>query len=116
MCQTQLRLRLFLDLLLVTECSTAGRKLLQRRDVLLDDPRVVIGFTLLTLGYDLNTKDPAQLQEAKQKLQELILRSRFDANKEYEIQSTPSFVINGEMHAGALPIEAFAKLIEPHLN
>ena len=42
------------------------------RMVFLDDSRVVVGLTLLTLGYDLNTTDPAQLEEAKVKLAELI--------------------------------------------
>jgi spermidine/putrescine-binding protein len=42
------------------------------RMVFIDDSRVVIGLTLLTLGYDVNTKDPAQLEEAKNKLAELI--------------------------------------------
>lgn len=42
------------------------------RMVFLDDSRVVIGITLLTLGYDLNTTDPAQLEEARVKLAELI--------------------------------------------
>src|SRR3990172_6037706 len=36
--------------------------------VFLDDSRAVIGATLLTLGYDVNTKDPKQLDEAKAKL------------------------------------------------
>jgi spermidine/putrescine-binding protein len=42
------------------------------RMVFLDDSRAVIGLTLLTLGYDVNTKDPAQLDEAKAKLKELV--------------------------------------------
>lgn len=53
---------------------------------------------------------------ADQELQDQILRSRLDGSREYEITSTPSFVINGNVHAGALPIDAFSKLIEPHLN
>jgi spermidine/putrescine-binding protein len=40
--------------------------------VMLDDSRATIGATLLTLGYDVNTKDPAQLNEAKAKLKELV--------------------------------------------
>jgi len=40
--------------------------------IFLDDSRAVIGITLLTLGYDVNTTDPAQLEEAKAKLAELI--------------------------------------------
>ncbi len=42
------------------------------RMVFIDDSRVVIGVTLATLGYDMNSKDPAQLEEAKVKLAELI--------------------------------------------
>ncbi len=40
--------------------------------VFLDDSRAVIGIALLTLGYDVNTTDPAQLEEAKVKLAKLI--------------------------------------------
>jgi len=42
------------------------------RMVFLDDSRATIGMVLLTLGYDVNTKDPAQLEEAKNKLAELV--------------------------------------------
>jgi spermidine/putrescine-binding protein len=42
------------------------------RMVFLDDSRAVIGMTLLTLGYDPNTTDPAQIEEAKNKLAELV--------------------------------------------
>ncbi|MCA1899890.1 MAG: spermidine/putrescine ABC transporter substrate-binding protein [Chloroflexi bacterium] len=42
------------------------------RIALLDDRRVVIGAALLSLGYDVNTTDPAQLAEAKTKLEALI--------------------------------------------
>jgi spermidine/putrescine-binding protein len=42
------------------------------RMIFLDDSRAVIGATLLTLGYDVNTTDPAQLEEAKVKLAELV--------------------------------------------
>jgi spermidine/putrescine-binding protein len=42
------------------------------RMVFLDDARAVIGLTLLTLGYDVNTTNPAQLEEARKKLLELV--------------------------------------------
>ena len=42
------------------------------RMVFLDDSRAVIGLTLLTLGYDVNTTNPAELEEAKAKLAELV--------------------------------------------
>jgi spermidine/putrescine-binding protein len=42
-----------------------------KRMIVLDDSRAVIGATLLTLGYDVNTTDEKQLAEAKAKLSEL---------------------------------------------
>jgi spermidine/putrescine-binding protein len=42
------------------------------RLVFLDDARAVIGVTLLALGYDVNTTDPVQLEEARDKLNEII--------------------------------------------
>ncbi|MBE0671435.1 MAG: spermidine/putrescine ABC transporter substrate-binding protein [Anaerolineales bacterium] len=51
------------------------------RIVSVDDSRVVIGAALLTLGYDINTTDEAQLEEAKQKLLELMPNIRvFDSD------------------------------------
>ncbi len=51
------------------------------RIVSVDDNRVVIGAALLTLGYDVNTTDEAQLEEAKQKLIELMPNIRvFDSD------------------------------------
>ena len=51
------------------------------RIVSVDDNRVVIGMALLTLGYDINTTDTAQLEEAKQKLVELMPNIRaFDSD------------------------------------
>lgn len=40
--------------------------------VFLDDSRATIGMVLLTLGYDVNTTNPAELSEAKTKLAELV--------------------------------------------
>jgi len=42
------------------------------RMVFLDDSRAVIGVALLALGYDVNTRDPAELGAAKNKLSQLI--------------------------------------------
>ncbi len=51
------------------------------RIVAVDDNRVIIGMALLTLGYDVNSTDPAQLEEAKQKLIELMPNIRvFDSD------------------------------------
>ncbi len=42
------------------------------RMVFLDDARAVIGISLLSLGYDVNTTDPVQIAEAGTKLKELV--------------------------------------------
>jgi spermidine/putrescine-binding protein len=65
------------------------------RLVLLDDSRAVIGFTLLTLGYDVNTKDPAQLEEAKVKLQKLIPNVKL-----FDSDSPKTALIAGDVDLG----------------
>jgi spermidine/putrescine-binding protein len=51
------------------------------RIVSVDDNRVIIGMALLTLGYDVNSTDKAQLEQAKQKLIELMPNIRvFDSD------------------------------------
>jgi len=42
------------------------------RMVSIDDSRAIIGVALTSLGYDVNTTDPKQLDEAKAKLKELV--------------------------------------------
>ena len=63
--------------------------------VVLDDSRSVIGATLLTLGYDVNTKDPKQLEAAKTKLTELA-----KAVKLYDSDSPKTALIAGDADLG----------------
>ncbi len=42
-----------------------------------------------------------------------ILRMRQQGSQDHNVTSTPSFVINGETHAGNMPIEELAKIIDP---
>ncbi len=63
--------------------------------VLLDDSRVIIGMTLLTLGYDVNTTDPAQLEEAKAKLAELIPNVKL-----FDSDSPKTALIAGDVNLG----------------
>ncbi len=65
------------------------------RMVFLDDSRVTIGLTLLTLGYDPNTKDPAQLEEAKVKLLELIPNVKL-----FDSDSPKTALIGGDVDLG----------------
>ena len=44
-------------------------------------------------------------------LEEWILSMRVDGTKKFNIQSTPSFIINGEVHSGNMPFSEFEKLL-----
>jgi len=63
--------------------------------VFLDDSRVTIGLTLLTLGYDVNSTDPAQLDEAKTKLAQLI-----PGIKLFDSDSPKTALIAGDVDLG----------------
>ncbi|MEJ5240508.1 MAG: spermidine/putrescine ABC transporter substrate-binding protein [Anaerolineales bacterium] len=65
------------------------------RMVFLDDSRVIIGMTLLTLGYDVNTRDPNQLNEAKEKLKELIPNVKL-----FDSDSPKTALIAGDVDLG----------------
>jgi spermidine/putrescine-binding protein len=65
------------------------------RMVFLDDSRAVIGLTLLTLGYDVNTTDPAQLEEAKAKLAELVPNIKL-----FDSDSPKTALIAGDVDLG----------------
>ena len=65
------------------------------RLVMLDDSRVIIGMTLLTLGYDVNTTDPAELEEAKNKLAELV-----PGVKLFDSDSPKTALIAGDVDLG----------------
>jgi spermidine/putrescine-binding protein len=65
------------------------------RMVFLDDSRVIIGMTLLTLGYDVNTTDPAQLEEAEAKLAELIPNVKL-----FDSDSPKTALIAGDVDLG----------------
>ena len=49
-------------------------------------------------------------------LEEKITKTRFDAEKALDIQSTPTFFVNGEKLVGAQPFEAFEAAIEKALS
>lgn len=65
------------------------------RMVFLDDSRATIGLTLLTLGYDVNTKDPKQLEEAKAKLAELVPNIKL-----FDSDSPKTALIAGDVDLG----------------
>ncbi|MBI3360330.1 MAG: spermidine/putrescine ABC transporter substrate-binding protein [Chloroflexi bacterium] len=63
--------------------------------VFLDDSRAVIGMTLLSLGYDVNTKDPKQLDEAKAKLAQLVPNVKL-----FDSDSPKTALIAGDVDLG----------------
>ncbi len=65
------------------------------RMVFLDDSRAVIGLTLLSLGYDVNTKDQKQLDEAKVKLAELVPNVKL-----FDSDSPKTALIAGDVDLG----------------
>jgi spermidine/putrescine-binding protein len=65
------------------------------RMIFLNDSRSVIGITLLTLGYDVNTTDPVQLEEAKKKLAELVPNIKL-----FDNDSPRSVLLAGQVDLG----------------
>jgi len=65
------------------------------RMVFLDDSRVIIGMTLISLGYDPNTTDPAQLNEAKARLAELVPNVKL-----FDSDSPKTALIAGDVDLG----------------
>ena len=65
------------------------------RMVFLDDSRTVIGLTLLTLGYDVNTTDHAQLDEARKKLAQLV-----PSIKLFDSDSPKTALVAGDVDLG----------------
>ncbi len=63
--------------------------------VLLDDEREVLGMVLSVLGYDKNSTDPQQLEEAKQKLLELMPNVKL-----FDSDSPKTALLAGEVWLG----------------
>ncbi len=53
---------------------------------------------------------------ADKALSDKILQSRLDAEQQYSVKSTPTFIIGDQVHAGLRDIDAFAELIQPLLD
>jgi protein-disulfide isomerase len=78
--------------------------------------------SVVTLGWGIAAPATATNEEqmdacfADEELANRILQSRLDAQNQYEISSTPSFVIDGKTYSGALSVDEFAELIDPLLD
>jgi spermidine/putrescine-binding protein len=69
----------------------------ENRVLLVDDVREVLGMVLISLGYDRNTTDPAQLEEAKQRLMELLPNVRL-----FDSDSPKNALLSGEVWLGVM--------------
>ena len=67
------------------------------RMVMIDDSRAIVGITSLTLGNDVNTTDPAQLEAAKTKLAELV-----KGVKLFDSDSPKTALIAGDVDLGII--------------
>jgi spermidine/putrescine-binding protein len=84
----------------ITEAPTSWKDLWKpgcasKNMIMLDGAHDIIGATLLSLGYDVNTKDQAQLDEAKAKLKELA-----PCIKIYDSDSPKTALIAGDADLG----------------
>ena len=53
---------------------------------------------------------------ANEKITNFILKSRIDGVKEHGVNSTPSFVINGDLYAGNLSNDKIDEILESYIN
>ncbi len=53
---------------------------------------------------------------ADKDLETAILQARLDGQEKYDIQSTPSFIIDGKTYAGDQSVEKLAEIIDPLLG
>ena len=72
------------------------------------DPQAELAGLARLSGMGRSTFDQCMANES---LQERILQTRLDGQKKYDIKSTPSFIITGELVSGALTQERLTKLI-----
>jgi protein-disulfide isomerase len=60
----------------------------------------------------------AQIDEClkNQQVQETILASRMAGQNQFNVRSTPTLIINGKNHSGALPFDELDKILKPLLK
>ncbi len=62
------------------------------------------------------SKDEIEACLKNEALMDGILRIRLDGQNEFDVSSTPTFIINGKKVAGALPFAEFEKLLKSAAN
>lgn len=77
-----------------------------------DNPKAGLLTTMSDFGMDEASMDACL---ARKDVIAWVLSTQDYANNEIKLSSTPTFVINGEVHVGALPLEDLSKIIDPML-
>ena len=91
------------EMLMKTQDSWMGSKSMAQNAQLLDASVMLAGGL---------SKQKIEACLANKKLEESILGGQLEAQKTYKIKSTPSFVIEGKMYAGAMSIEQFNDVLK----
>ena len=63
------------------------------------------------LLFGLSETDFSQCLESEE-IENFILQMRVDGSDKYQINSTPTFIVNGEIHAGNMSYDEFEKLLK----
>ena len=60
----------------------------------------------------------AQIEDClkNKQMQDTVLASRMGGEKQFEVRSTPTLIINGQRHSGALSFDELEKIIKPLLK
>lgn len=77
----------------ITSLADLWKPELKNQIVMVDDLRFILGMVLKTLGYSGNETDPARLEEAKQKMLELMPNI-----KAFDSDSPKTLMVNGEVN------------------
>ena len=51
-----------------------------------------------------------------EEITDFILTMRIDAVEDYDVSSTPSFIIDGDLYSGNMSFSEFEKIIEKKIN
>jgi protein-disulfide isomerase len=62
------------------------------------------------------TEEEMQACLSDQELTDGILQTRLEGQNQYDIGSTPTFVIDGKTYSGSLDVEGFSELLDPLLD
>lgn len=93
----------FVDALLASQARWAGAK----------DPAAALR-QMAKLGGLADAQIDACLADTA--LENAVLQTRLEAQQKHDIRSTPSFLIDGKVHAGNRSPDEFAKLLDPLLR